>query len=277
MRLDSLDYLCCPKCQGNLRLFIEGKKEKEVIQGALNCTLCESQFKIQDGLPNLIFPKSLKGSDLSAQKFYDERPMYDYRPTAFRLGIWSRAFRRSANKIRWAERLEACEGGSVLEVAAGNGNNLASIARVLGRNGCLNGLDVSSMCLKMARKRLQSIDTQIELIQGNASYLPYKSEMFDGVLSVGGFNDFCKSTKAINEMHRVSKPGAKIVIMDEGLSPDREKTLLGRYILKCMDAFEAKPPERKDLPDNIKDLKIYWIYQETFWVLEYRKASPTSR
>ena len=90
-------------------------------------------------------------------------------------------------------------------------------------------------------------------------------------MHIGGLNEFGDKKRAIEEMHRVAKSGAKIVIMDEGLSPDRAKTLLGKYILKCSNLFTNKPPV-KLLPEGIEDLKVYWIYQRTFWVIEYRKG-----
>ena len=68
----------------------------------------------------------------------------------------------------------------------------------------------------------------------------------------------------------MAKPGAKAVLMDEGLAPDRERTLLGKYILMCMKVFSNKPPVQH-LPGGIEDLKVYWIYQGTFWVIEFRK------
>lgn len=271
MRLDSQDYLCCPKCNCELRLTIEGQIEKDVAQGTLECCVCARRFEIKDGLANLIFPESLEKPDLFSQRRYDQRPKYDFRLTAFRLGIWERAFRENRARSQWASRLEVSEGAWVLETGVGNGRNLPFIENVIGKSGRLDGLDISSESLKVARERMMHRGIRTELIQGNASYLPYRSEKFDAVLHVGGFNEFGDKKRAIEEMHRVAKAGAKIVISDEGLAPDREKTLLGKYILKCSNLYASKPPVEL-LPEGIEDLKLYWIWQRTMWVIEYRKG-----
>jgi len=60
--------------------------------------------------------------------------------------------------------------------------------------------------------------------------------------------------------------------VDEGLSPERKKTLLGRYILLCMKVFADKPPVNL-LPEGAEDLTVDWVYQGTFWVMQYKKKS----
>lgn len=270
MRADSVDFLCCPGCKSELHLKVHNQDGEEVVKGTLECRACGERFEIENGLPNLVFPPNLTGPMLSVQAFYDQRPVYDFRPTAFRLGIWSMAFRRSRARRDWAERLAVHKGAHVLEVGVGNGGNLPFIADVIGENGRLAGLDISSNCLRAARERMLGRNIRTELVHGNASYLPYRGDVFDGVLSVGGFNDFGEKKRSLEEMHRVAKPGAKVVLMDEGLAPDRERTLLGKYILMCMKVFSNKPPAQH-MPGGIEDFKVYWIYQGTFWVIEFRK------
>lgn len=272
MRKDSFSILCCPNCKAELQITIHDQAGDNVLQGTLKCHRCEECFMIEDGLANLVFPTSSDRQVFSTQRFYDQRPKYDYRPTAFRLGIWSIAFGGTHHKRRWADRLAVSDGAYVLEVGVGNGGNLPFIADVIGKNGRLDGIDISSASLKVAHERMTHKNIRAELVHGNASYLPYKNEAFDAILCVGGFNDFEDKKRAIEEMHRVAKAGAKVVIMDEGIAPDRERTLLGMYILMCMKAFANKPPVIL-LPEAIENLKVYWIYQRTFWVIEYTKKS----
>ena len=273
MREDSIDFLRCPDCIGQFGLNITGQAGGEITHGILKCQACGECFDIRDGQANLIFPMDLDKSTLSVENFYDQRPVYDYRPTAFRLGIWSIAFKNlSQIKKKWAARLALHEGASVLEIGVGNGGNLPFIADVIGEKGFIHGLDISSACIKVARERMMHRNTPTELVHGNATYLPYKNDAFDAILCVGGINDFSDRKRALQEINRVAKAGAKIVIEDEGLAPDREKTLLGKYILMCMKVFGNKPPVM-DLPEGVEDLKIDWIYQRTFWVMEYRKRA----
>jgi ubiquinone/menaquinone biosynthesis C-methylase UbiE/uncharacterized protein YbaR (Trm112 family) len=273
MREDSINFLRCPNCKGQFGLNISKQAGGEITQGIFKCQACGECFDIRDGQANLVFPRELDKSTISIENFYDQRPVYDYRPTAFRLGIWSIAFKNlSQIKRKWADRLAIYEGACVLEVGVGNGGNLPFIADVIGGKGLIHGLDISSACIKVARERMMDRNTPTELVHGNATYLPYKNDAFDAILCVGGINDFSDKKRALQEINRVAKVGAKIVIEDEGLAPDRAKTLLGKYILMCMKVFANKPPVM-DLPEAVEDLKIDWIYQRTFWVMEYRKRA----
>ena len=100
--------------------------------------------------------------------------------------------------------------------------------------------------------------------------MPYRTGKYDAVLHIGAMNVITDARGAIQEMYRVAKPGAKIVICDEGLAPGREKTMLGRWILKCDPLFSSKPPVEL-LPKDIEDLEVYWVWQSTHWVIEFRK------
>lgn len=270
---DSIDALCCPSCRSGLQLTIDEEADREVVAGSLRCTACECHYPIKGGLPHLVFPQILEGSDHSSQAFYDSRPGYDYRLTAFRFGIWSITFSSQAELMKqWPIRLELKKGDAVLETGIGHGDSLPYLGAAVGPKGRLHGLDISSPTLAIAKSRAKTRGIRAELLQGNASYLPYRDGSFDGVLHMGGFNEFEDKKRAVDEMHRVAKPGGKVVLMDEGLAPGRERTLLGKHILKCMSLFASKPPVDL-LPDGITDLKVYWIYQGTFWVVEYRKNS----
>jgi ubiquinone/menaquinone biosynthesis C-methylase UbiE len=174
------------------------------------------------------------------------------------LGLWENALMETRARRLLINRLELEKNASVLETGAGTGSNLPIIADQIGKEGQLDGSDISSGILKVARRKMKAKGIRVELIQANASYLPYRMATFDAVLHVGGLNVFADKKRAIEEMHRVAKPGAKIVICDEGLAPGKEKTWLGRRILKRdkEGLFTMKPPTEL-LPDKIEDAKVY--------------------
>jgi len=201
---------------------------------------------------------------------FDKEPSYDFRPRAFVLGIWSLALCPIRARGQLINRLELKKNDSVLETGVGTGRNLPIIAKRIGRDGQLDGLDISSETLKVARTRMKIKGIRVELVQGNASYLPYRTGKFDAVLHLGAINEFGDKKRAIEEMCRVAKLGSKIVICDEGLVPGKEKALWGKWILNFIPIFASKPPV--DLvPRRIEDFKVYWVWQGTFWILEFRK------
>jgi ubiquinone/menaquinone biosynthesis C-methylase UbiE len=271
MRLQSIEYICCPACGGEFELNIKEKIEAEVVQGVLECRQCKRCFNITDGFPNLIFPESLGESDLRSQIWHDkhaERYDRDLRLGMLFFGVWEGRARRQL-----IDRLELEKNASVLETGTGTGSALPLIANQIGKEGRLDASDISSGILKVARRKMKAKGIPVELIQANASYLPYRTATFNAVLHIGGLNLFEDKKRAIEEMHRVAKPMSRIVICDEGLSPGKEKTWLGKLILKRdrEGLFSTKPPQ-EFLPDRIEDLKIYWIWHDNFWVIEFRKS-----
>jgi SAM-dependent methyltransferase len=106
------------------------------------------------------------------------------------------------------------KGGRVLEVSIGPGVNLPYL---IGSPsvGEVYGLDISlgqiRRCRSLCRRRGWSVD----LFLGNAEELPFRDESFESVFHIGGINFFSDKKKAIEEMIRVAKPGAKVVIVDE--------------------------------------------------------------
>ncbi|HVP93659.1 MAG TPA: methytransferase partner Trm112 [Methanoregulaceae archaeon] len=54
MRRSLLDIICCPVCKGDLILHIVKENESEIVEGTLTCPVCNVQYPILDGIPDLI-------------------------------------------------------------------------------------------------------------------------------------------------------------------------------------------------------------------------------
>ena len=139
-------------------------------------------------------------------------------------------------------------------------------------------MDISKGMLTYAKTKMHRRQWEnIELSQANAAYLPYKDGIFDAVMHVGGINTFGDKKRALQEMVRVAKPKAKIVIVDEGLAPAKEKTFMGKFLLKMNALYRCKPPTQL-LPKNIENLKVKWK-MDPFWPhynMEFSKKSSES-
>jgi ubiquinone/menaquinone biosynthesis C-methylase UbiE/uncharacterized protein YbaR (Trm112 family) len=275
MRESVLSYLCCPACQKSLELSKKQQTDSEIQTGELLCKKCARHFEIRDGLPNLVYPEpeKLPQIDVEFLKQYEQgASSYDraIRKMLLLGGYWEPWERR-----RFAKRLELKPSHRVLEVGTGTGSNLISIAKYLGPQGTISGLDLSPAMLQVAREKLIRHSIVADLVVGNAAYLPYKSDTFDAVLHFGGINTFGDKQRAILEMLRVAKPGAKFVLGDEGLAPGKESTWLGRWLLKQNTLFANKPPIELIPQRQIKGFKLEWIWHGTFYVLEFRKAGES--
>jgi uncharacterized protein YbaR (Trm112 family) len=53
-----LDLICCPVCKGDLTLSDEKEENGEITSGILTCQKCGNRYPIEEGIPNLLPPKT---------------------------------------------------------------------------------------------------------------------------------------------------------------------------------------------------------------------------
>lgn len=51
-----MDILCCPLDKQELELNTIRQDDEEILEGRLQCTECETEYPIDDGIPNLLPP-----------------------------------------------------------------------------------------------------------------------------------------------------------------------------------------------------------------------------
>jgi ubiquinone/menaquinone biosynthesis C-methylase UbiE len=117
-------------------------------------------------------------------------------------------YRRNAEKVS----AQVAPGGRVLEVAPGPGYLAIELAR-LGR--CrVTGLDISHSFVEMARQNAKAAGLPIDFQQGDAAQMPFGDGTFDFVICRAAFKNFARPVAAMNEMHRVLRPGGQALIVD---------------------------------------------------------------
>jgi ubiquinone/menaquinone biosynthesis C-methylase UbiE len=113
-----------------------------------------------------------------------------------------------------AQRVSAAlpAGSRILEVAPGPGYLAVEIAR----RGAyqITGLDISHTFVEIADRNARQARLDIDFRQGNASAMPFAECCFDLVLCRAAFKNFSQPLAAMNEMHRVLKPGGRALIID---------------------------------------------------------------
>lgn len=106
---------------------------------------------------------------------------------------------------------ELPSGAQVLEVAPGPGFLSVALAKL----GCeVTGVDISESFVRMASQHAQKEGIKVRLLHGSASDLPLKANSTDLVVCRAAFKNFSEPLRAINEMHRVLKPGGQALIID---------------------------------------------------------------
>ncbi len=104
---------------------------------------------------------------------------------------------------RWTAR-------DVLEVGCGMATDGARFVR----NGArYTGVDFSPKALEFAQRRFELEGGQAQLLQASATDLPFADETFDLVYSNGVIHHLPETRRAVEEFHRVLRPGGTAIVM----------------------------------------------------------------
>lgn len=146
---------------------------------------------------------------------------------------------------QWCPRVLAAAGVTggdrVLDVACGTGVLAREAAVRVGPAGSVAGLDPGRGMLAVARELAPEIEWQ----EGTAESLPYPDQSFDAVVSQFGLMFFSDRPRALREMVRVLKPGARLAVavwdsLDRSEAYPQEVELLDRIAGKAAaDALRA--------------------------------------
>ena len=115
------------------------------------------------------------------------------------------------------------------------------------------GLDPDRPALEIAKKRLARAGLNVELKEAFAESLPLSDRSIDVCFSTLAFHHMPDSSKqkAVEEIHRILKPGGRVVIADFGAS----ESIWMRRILSFFDKWEYLEGNFKGLiPQYLKEV-----------------------
>jgi len=105
-------------------------------------------------------------------------------------------------------------GHRVLDIAGGTGDLAKAFARKAGSGGMVVHTDINQSMLRVGRDRLLDGGLVLPTLVCDAEKLPFASDSFDRV-SVGfGLRNMTHKDAALAEMHRVLKPGGKLLVLE---------------------------------------------------------------
>jgi ubiquinone/menaquinone biosynthesis C-methylase UbiE len=145
-------------------------------------------------------------------------------------------FRHKAKKV--AEKLRPeCD---VLEVAPGPGYFSIELAKLGAFH--ITGLDISRTFIEIASENARTAGVKIAFRLGNASAMPFPDESFDFVYCSAAFKNFSEPVEAMNEMHRVLRPGCRALICDlrKDVSLDEIQSYIRQSGRSWFDAWLTK-------------------------------------
>jgi demethylmenaquinone methyltransferase/2-methoxy-6-polyprenyl-1,4-benzoquinol methylase len=143
---------------------------------------------------------------------------------------------------RWKRRVielaAAKPGQRALDLCCGTGD----LALALAQSGAETiGLDFSPQMLEVAETRRQkkckassqSAITNLKFLQGDAQQIPFPDKSFD-IVTVGyGLRNLTSWERGLEEMFRIAKPGARLVVLDFGKPPNALWRKIYFTHLKC--------------------------------------------
>ena len=105
-------------------------------------------------------------------------------------------------------------GDQVLDIASGTGDMAQAFARKVGSTGTVVHTDINLAMLREGRNRLTDQGLLLPTTVCDAEQLPFSDARFDLVCVAFGLRNMTHKDRALREMARVLKPGAKLLVLE---------------------------------------------------------------
>ncbi|APW63095.1 class I SAM-dependent methyltransferase [Paludisphaera borealis] len=149
---------------------------------------------------------------------------YDKRQAAEEFARWSESYDRCV--LQWLlfgpshraliKRIEAVAGRkpiSVLDIGCGTGLFASRLQAALPESRVV-GLDLVAGMLAMGERRWRYHEETVFPVQGDSERLPFAAGSFDFITCANSFHHYPNQEQAVAEMHRVLKPGGRLLLID---------------------------------------------------------------
>ena len=253
----------CPKTKTKLVLSEDGK--------TLHNTSSDEPISYEiDDILDLTYPKELFEQDRKERVAYDDAfQRYDRGVTWVFESLNSD---EQVNRQKMCDLLHLKPGMKVLEVGAGTGKDSELIIKAISPNGEAYLSDLSPKMLQLAKQRLNPEGVTVNYFIANGTYLPFEDNTFDAVFHFGGINTFAERKEAFEEFSRVAKVGARIVVGDESVPSWLRNEPTYKTLMKANPMFADEVP-LQDLPKNIENFELHWIFGFGYYVIGYNKSA----
>jgi len=155
------------------------------------------------------------------------------------------------------ERLELKRGETVLDLACGQGNFSVELAKRVGPEGLVIGVDVSREMLRRAVRRRERAGVEnLLLVRGDALNLPLRTGVLERLYCSGGLHQFPDLSRAITELRRVSLAGAHVALSGFAHLPDRTS-----FLQRVFQRFEMDVVSLSDLGTQLESVgfaDVHW-------------------
>ena len=141
----------------------------------------------------------------------------------------------SSFRRRCVDFTNPAEGGQVLDVCCGTGTLTSLIARRVGPDGQVIGVDLSESMLDAARKKTRNVLVTFE--RAEAENLPFVSGRFDKCFVSLALHEMPKQARqnTLREVRRILRPGGRLFVVDHNLPAGSLARLAIRAFVKRVE------------------------------------------
>lgn len=155
-------------------------------------------------------------------------------------------------------------GDTVLEVGAGTGRNFPYLVEAVGPSGSVSAVDASEGMLREARKLVERRGwSNVSLLRQDAAHLEVDRDV-DAVLSSLSYSAMPEPKRALAAAWKRLRPGARLAVMDAGLTETRLRPLLDPIARLLIRLGPGHPYSRPwdDLAEygQVAIERFMWIY-----------------
>lgn len=171
------------------------------------------------------------------------------------------------------ELLKIRSGHHILDVGCGTGDDVRSLAEMVGETGRVVGIDSSKAMVTEARKRSKGL-LPIEYRVGDAQKLNFAANSFEACRAERVFVHLSDPRQALVEMVRVTRTGGRIVVIDpdfETVILDNKNQILTRRLLNFACTGVRNGWMGRQLPRLFKETKLsdISIFADTLIMTDY--------
>lgn len=110
-------------------------------------------------------------------------------------------------------------GHRVIDVCGGTGDLSVLAAKRVGPSGQVILYDINRTMMERGRARVvnSSVDSPVRYVQGDAERISFRANVFDAAMVGFGVRNLTYMKKGFREMHRILKPGGKLMCLEFSL------------------------------------------------------------